>query len=277
MSNGTFLDVPGGRLYYEVAGSGPALVLIHAGIATLRMWDPQVPEFAKHYRVIRYDTRGFGQTDCEHVEYRNYADVAALLDHLGESSAHILGCSRGGAIALDFTLAYPGRARSLVFVCGGIGGFETEVSAEATALNEKMEADSEAAWDAKDWVRLANLETAYWVDGPGQPIDRVSPEVRELVYRWIFETYADEKEEGMPQRLDPPAAERLANLRIPILSMAGEFDEAHTTASCRHLADVVPGTEFRLIEGTAHLPNLERPDEFTTWVLDFLAKVDAPA
>ena len=273
MSSGDFLSVPGGRLYYEVSGSGPALVLVHAGIANLRMWDPQVPSWAEDYLVIRYDTRGFGRTDCEHAEYRNYADVAALLDHLGESSAHVLGCSRGGSIALDFTLAYPDRARSLVFVCGGIGGFEASVSPEAAEMSESMEASSEAAWDAKDWVRLANLETAYWVDGPGQSVDRVDSQVRAMVYRWIFETYADEKEEGLPQRLDPPAAERLANLRVPILAMAGEFDEAHTTASCRHLADVVPGASFRLIDGVAHLPNLERPDEFTRWVLDFLATV----
>jgi pimeloyl-ACP methyl ester carboxylesterase len=273
MSSGQILEVPGARLYYEVEGSGPALVLIHAGIANLRQWDPHVPAWAEHYRVIRYDTRGLGQTDCDHVEFRNLDDISALLDHLGEPAAHVLACSRGGAIAVDFILENPERARSLVFVAGGIGGYAAPSSPEAQALGDAMEKAWDKGWEAKDFVGLSEMETAYWVDGPGQPVGRADPAVRAQVYQWIYETYLAEKEEGITVRLDPPAATRLGELHLPILALGGEFDEESTTNSCRHVAEVVPGAEFRLVSGTAHMMNLERPAEFTAWVLEFLAGV----
>jgi len=118
-----FTDVPAGRLYYEVEGEGPPLTLVHAGVAHLRMWDLQAADWAERYRVIRYDTRGFGRTQCEDVPYSNRADLAALLDHLGVSRTHLLGASRGGTIAIDFTLEHPARVASLIAVAGrGRGG-----------------------------------------------------------------------------------------------------------------------------------------------------------
>src|SRR5688500_18397204 len=100
MADSGFLDVPGGRPYYEVDGEGHPLTLVHAGIANLRMWDDQVPAFAERYRVIRYDTRGFGRTETEDVSFSNRADLAALLDHLEAPSTYLVGASRSGQIAL---------------------------------------------------------------------------------------------------------------------------------------------------------------------------------
>ena len=115
--------MPAGRLAYEVEGEGHPLTLIHAGLAHLRMWDEQVPAFAERYRVIRYDTRGFGRTTTDDVEFSNRDDLRALLDHLGVERTHLLGLSRGAQIALDFTLESPERVSSLVWVAGGVGGF----------------------------------------------------------------------------------------------------------------------------------------------------------
>src|SRR5262249_5674974 len=120
-----FLETSGARIYYEVTGSGPAVVFIHAGVADLRMWDDQVTEMSGAHRIIRYDTRGYGRTETEAVSYSNRADIAALLDHLGESRAHLVGLSRGGGIALDFTLEYPDRVRTLTVAAGGVSGYES--------------------------------------------------------------------------------------------------------------------------------------------------------
>lgn len=272
-----FLEVPGGRLYYEVTGAGHPLVLIHAGVANLRMWDPQVPAFAERYRVICYDTRGWGRTEAEHVEFTNRADVLALLDHLDAPSAHVLGCSRAGSIALDFTLDSPSRVDSLTVVAGGVGGYEPELPAATKAAGEAMWKASEEAWVAKDWTRLADLETAYWVDGPGQPTDRVDPALRAMVHDWILTTYQAEKEEGLPQPLHPPAAGRLATLSVPLLVVIGELDDPQTNASCRYLAAQVPGSRLEVMPGAAHMMNLERPAEFNRLVLDFLDGVEARA
>lgn len=275
MADSGFLVVPGGRLYYEVDGAGPTLLLTHAGVANLRQWDPHVPAFAERYRVVRYDTRGFGQTRTEHVEFANRADVAAILDELAAVSAYVLGCSRGGGINLQFAVEYPDRVDALVMVAGGVDGYEPVVSAEEAARSKAMNKASEEAWNAKDWARLADLETAYWVDGPGQRPDRVEPALRAMVHDWILTTYQAELEEGLPQRQDPPAAERLDALRAPLLVVIGELDEPETNATGRWLAQTVPGARLKVFEGSAHMLNLEQPERFTRLVLDFLAEVDA--
>src|SRR3954452_13390448 len=107
------IEVPGGTLYAEADGEGPAVVFIHAGVAHLRMWDEQVVALRDAYRVIRYDTRGFGRSRVEDVPYSNVADVAAVMDHFDVSAAHVVGLSRGGQIALDFAVNQPARAKSL--------------------------------------------------------------------------------------------------------------------------------------------------------------------
>lgn len=270
-----FLDVPGGRLHYEVEGSGHPLVMIHAGIANLRMWDPQVSVLAPRYRVIRYDTRGFGETETDHVSFSNRADVAALLDALGEPSAYVLGASRGGMIALDFACERPERVDALIVAGGGVGGYQADVSPAAQATAKAFGKASEEAWEAKDWERLADLETAYWVDGPGQPPDRVDQSIRRQVHDWILATYRAEKEEGIPEPMTPPSVERIGELRLPLLVMAGELDEPGTTAACRFLSERVPGARFELMPGVAHMMNLERPETFNRLVLEFLAQVDA--
>ncbi len=259
-----FLETNGASIYHEVEGGGEAVVLIHAGVANLRMWDDQVAALRDSYRVIRYDTRGFGRTETEAVEFSNRADVAALLDHFGESSAHIVGLSRGGTIALDFALEFPDRVRSLVVAAGGISGYESPDDAdEATfELATKFE-------ESKDWEALADWETAYWADGPGQPLGRVDPGVRAKVHEWILTTYQAEKVEGQPQPLNPPAVGRLSDLAPPLLVISGTLDEPGTRESMRHLADAVPGSWFELFEGAAHMLNLEQPERFNTLLLEF--------
>src|SRR5690606_31246270 len=121
-----FLPVEGGRLYYEAAGQGQPLVMIHAGIADSRMWTPQWDTFAQRCRVIRYDTRGYGKTTTDSVEFSNRADLRALLDHLVVEQAILIGCSRGGQIAVDFTIEFPERVRALIPVAAGLGGFQFE-------------------------------------------------------------------------------------------------------------------------------------------------------
>ncbi|MEX0630486.1 MAG: alpha/beta hydrolase [Chloroflexota bacterium] len=270
-----FLEVPGGRLYYEADGDGPPLVLVHAGVANLRQWDPHVPAWSAHYRVVRYDTRGFGQSETEHVEFTNRDDVEAVLDFIGTEKAHLVGHSRSGSIVTDFAVTHPDRVRSLTVVAGGLGGYKADVSDEAAATGEAMEKASEASYEAKDWRRLADLEADYWVDGPGQPAGRADPAVRASVYEWVYTTYAAEKDEGIPQRLDPPAATRLDQITFPLLVVIGALDEAHTNASMRHLASQVPGSQLEVLEGSGHMLTLEQPKRFTQLVLDFLAGVDA--
>ena len=203
-----FLETNGARIAYDVAGSGEPVVLIHAGVANRSMWDDQVEALADAYRVIRHDTRGFGETETEAVPFSNRGDIGALLDHLGERSAHIAGLSRGANIALDFALEFPERVRSLTVVAGGVGGYESPAE-----LPQGTWQAVEAMEEARDWEALTDWETAFWADGPGQSPDRV-PEVRRRVHDWVLSNYRAEKVEGEPQPLDPPAETRLADLHV---------------------------------------------------------------
>lgn len=268
MADSGFVEADGAKIYFEVEGDGHPLLLIHGGLGDMRMWEAQVPAFAERYRVIRYDTRGFGRTETEDVEFTDRGDAVAVLDHVGADSAYVVGQSRAGAIGLDLAIESPERVDALVSVAGGISGFEAE------RTDPPPWDEMERLWHAKEWAKLAELETQVWVDGWGQPPDRVDPELRRRVFDWIRTTYEDEKVEGKPQRLDPPAAERLGEVNVPTLVLIGPVDEQGGVVAQRHLASSVAGARAIEFPGVAHMIQLEEPERFNQVVLDFLAELD---
>ncbi|MGH2406952.1 MAG: alpha/beta fold hydrolase [Candidatus Limnocylindrales bacterium] len=261
------LDVSGATLSWASTGRGPALLLIHAGIADQGMWDGDVPALAADHRVVTYDCRGFGRSASADVEFSNRADIAALLDHLGIERASVVGISRGGQIALDFTLEYPERVTALVLVAAGLGGMQVDVRPDEQALFDQ----GEAMWLAKDWEGAADLDVRIWVDGIGQAPDRVASAVREKVRDMALATYRAEYPEGQPIVLAPPAAGRLAEVRVPTLVVHGDLDVSSTTPVAEALEQGIVGARRVSIAGVAHMVNMEHPAEFQRLVLDFLA------
>ncbi len=144
------------------------------------MWDEQFPVFARQFRVVRYDTRGFGKSLTEDVSFSNRQDIADLLDHLGISARTFIGVSRGGSIAIDVTLEYPERVAALVPVASGLGGRQSGPRPEEEA---RMCAEMEKRWEANEFAGLADREVQMWVHGPGQRPQRVAPAIRERVRR----------------------------------------------------------------------------------------------
>jgi 3-oxoadipate enol-lactonase len=260
-----YLETNGARIAYDVEGRGEPVVLIHAGIANRGQWDAQVTALRDAYRVIRYDTRGYGESETDAVPFSNRADIAALLDHLDERSAHLVGMSRSGSIALDFAIEFPDRVRSLVVAAGGISGYESPDGSPSGTFDE-----ADRLWEAKDWERLADWEADFWVDGPGKPRGRADPAIRAKVHGWILDNYRAEKEEGQPIVLDPPAVGRLGELRAPLLVILGELDEPGTSEAMRHLAASVPGAQLEVFENAAHMLNLEQPERFNRVLREFL-------
>ncbi len=119
-----FAPSDGARLYYEISGSGESLVLVHTGIADSRMWDGRLATFARRYRVIRYDMRGFGRSAMVEGPFSHHEDLRALLDSLGIERVFLVGCSIGGRAIIDFTLEHPERVRALVPVGSALSGFD---------------------------------------------------------------------------------------------------------------------------------------------------------
>jgi pimeloyl-ACP methyl ester carboxylesterase len=155
-----FAEVNGARLYYEIMGDGEPLILVHAGIADGRMWEGQLGAFARRYRVIRYDMRGYGRSAMVEGPFSHREDLRALLDSLGIERAFLVGCSMGGGTIIDITLEHPGRARALVLVGSAVSGFE-----DGDDPPEQWE-ELVAADEAGDLGRVSELEVQMWVDGP---------------------------------------------------------------------------------------------------------------
>ena len=263
------LDAEGGPLYYEVAGEGHPLVLIHAGVADHTMWEDQFGVFASHYRVVRYDTRGYGKSPVGENAYSNRQDLYDLLTHLGIEKTYVIGVSRGGQIATDFTLEHPEMVAALIRVAAGLSGFnEQPTDDEMSALTQMEE-----AWKSKDHTRLADLETRYWADGPGQPEGRAAESVRERVRAMCLSNYALPEGTGQTIVLDPPAIGRLGDIKTPTLIIVGDLDERGVIKAADLLEQGIAGAKKVVILNTAHMLSMEKPEEFNRVVLNFLAQL----
>ena len=272
---GGFAEVNGTRLYYEIAGEGYPLVLMHGGIMDNTMWDDQFEAFAQHYRVIRYDLRGFGQSDLPTgpEPFSMRGDLRALLAFLGIEKANILGISMAGSIAIDFTLDYPDMVNALILVAPGVNGFDYD---SAESEDEKaMFQEIEAAFESKELERAVELETRAWVDGPHRTPEQVDPVVRKRVYDMDLQNNRRTAGIEWPatQKLEPPAIERLAEIRVPTLLIIGDGDVREQITVVDTLATKIPGVQKAVMHDVAHVPNMERPAEFNQLVLDFLKMV----
>jgi len=265
----TFIDVPGGRLKVAAEGDGPPIVLVHSAVVDMRSWDALVPLLtARGYRVITYDTRGYGESTTEDVAFSNRADLLAVLDAAGAGRAAVVGNSRGAMIALDTLLETPERFVAFAWVGGGIGGYEDgEPTAEEMTIFE--EADRLEA--AGDTAALLDLELRVWLDGVGQPAMRVPPALREAFLRMDGQLLEPGHVWGRPTPLEPNASGRLGEIHVPTLVVVGDLDTTGTRASAAHLAESVAGARLVRLPNVAHMIGMEVPDRLAELIVELLA------
>jgi pimeloyl-ACP methyl ester carboxylesterase len=257
----------GAQLYYEVAGSGPALILVHSGIADGRMWDDQWDAFSRHFQVTRYDLRGFGRSAPVPGDFSHLADLLGLLNFLDLEKAFLIGSSRGGSIVLDFALEHPDRIAGLVIVASSPGGFVFE--GEPPPQWEEMA----AAFKQGDYSRAAELEVQIWVDGPQRKPEQVDPVIRTRVHDMDQIALANEALAlGNELPLDPPAYARLGEIACPVLIVYGDLDDPNIVRAADFMAAHISQARLELVPGTAHFPNMEQPERFNQIVIDFLLK-----
>jgi 3-oxoadipate enol-lactonase len=266
-----FAPVYHGSLYYEVAGSGKPVLLIHAGVADCTMWDDQFNLFSQSYRVIRYDTRGYGKSRTETTQFSNRQDILDLFSHLGVERACVIGISRGSQIAIDFALEHPDRVSALVAVAPGITGFEYHAGDNEQARREiELFKHMDELWEKKVYDELAELEVHTWADGPSQPVGRASPEIREYIRKFVRANYTRQDGQATPQSLEPPAINRLSKIHQPTLILVGEYDTCDTLAAADELECQIPLARKVGIPGVAHMIPLEQPEVFNDVVLSFV-------
>jgi 2-hydroxy-6-oxonona-2,4-dienedioate hydrolase len=261
------------RLYYELDGEGSDLVFVHAGCADRRMWDEQFSTFSHHHRVLRYDMRGYGKSTVSKGSFSNREDLYNLLESLGIQQTHFVACSMGSFAVTDFALEHPEKVKSLVLVSPALSGYQYEGQPPQPVL-EMIEARK-----AGNLEHAAELQAQIWADGPKRDSNQSNREVHELVRQMSLDSLklqADIIRETaflMEEPLNPPAIERLGQINIPPLVIVGDLDDDSEMAIAEVLTTRMNGAKKAVIHDTAHLPNMEKPEEFNRIVLEFLKDV----
>ena len=260
-----FVAVPGGRLYYEVIGAGPTVVLLHGGNLDHRMWAQQLPVLAPHFRVIHYDARGFGRSSPADTTFEAHTDLYALLQHLAVQHASLVGLSLGGRTAIDFALNHPEMIDKLVLAGPGLSGWQ-DWSAEDTTWRVA----ARRAGKANDSVGMAMswLQSDYMRPAMEQP--PLARRLRAIAAGNATYWMGLFRHGDLERPADPSALGRLSEIRARTLLLVGDRDSPVIRRIVDTLWSRIPGSVVVLIHGAGHMVNMERPAEFNRAVLDFL-------
>jgi len=265
-SNGIAYDREGPR------GELP-VVLIHAGVADRRMWDPVWSQLTSERDVVRVDLRGFGDSVARPAGPAWHpGDVLGALSELGIERCHLVGASFGAGVAVEVALAAPSAVSSLLLTPPA-GSLLAEVTPDLEAF---IEAEG-AALESGDLDAAVEANLSWWVDGTRRSADQVDPDVREsvrLMQRRAFEVTAD-WDDVEEQEANPPALDRLAEITVPVLVLVGglDLDTVHDAAA--RVAAGIVGAQRIDWPDVAHLPSLERSADFTQLLQDWLKNQQA--
>ena len=260
------------RLYYEVAGSGQPVVLLHAGVADSRQWNHEFGWLAERYRVVRHDLRGYGRSEPVAGDFAHLEDLKVVLRTVEISEpVLVIGCSMGGTLAMDFALEYPALVRGLVMVGSGPSGLKLDVPRpELFGAIDKASA-------AGNLDQVAELETRLWFDGAGRSPREVDPRMRTLAYT-MNRLALQHEQLHLGKRLPDvavTAVQRLKRLEASVLSIIGEHDIPYIHLATDYLVQHVATARKAVLQDAAHLPNLDRPAAFRLLVEAFTAAIDA--
>jgi 3-oxoadipate enol-lactonase len=241
-------------LWYDEAGTGSPVVLLHEGVVDSRIWAPVVPLLAERHRVVRYDQRGFGRSPLPDGPYSVVDDLVSVLDATAIDRAALVGASRGGNISLATSLDRPERVSALVLLGSGLPGHEWKV--EWTPEQIARWEDAEAA---DDYEAMAELDIEAWA--PMGTDD-------ELRAMFVENAVGSNSEHATT---DQPAAGRLGGIAAPTLVVTGGRDVQGINEVGEILAREIPGARQAVIEEADHMIPWRAPEELSHLIIDFLA------
>jgi pimeloyl-ACP methyl ester carboxylesterase len=239
----TMVKVDGGTVWAEdTGGPGEPVVLLHPGVGDSRIWEPIMPRLAARYRVIRYDARGHGASPPATAPYTLLTDLIAVLDQLDVPGATFAGCSQGGASSIDLALSQPSRVSALVLVSPGLSGYrwpeDPGTQAEFASLAAAADIDGMVALIARIWA----------AGGPG---DGAAGQLRSAAKAWLAN--------GDFEKPDPPAVDRLGEIRVPAVLMVGDKDYPPLIECDDAIVAGIPGCRKIDVPGGDHLLPLRVP------------------
>lgn len=259
--------VAGSSLFFEAAGSGSPVVLLHGGNLDRRMWDAEWSALQATHRVTRYDARGFGRSGPADSPFQAHQDLRVLLDSLRIARATLIGLSLGGRIAIDFALAHPERVDRLVLVAPGISGGQWADDGDTTWLRHARRAAAvgDTIGVARAWLHSAYIRTAL----------RDSTTARQ-VQQWVLDQTpfwgGIVRHQDLEVDATPPAAGRLAQLTMPILLIVGTDDTPFIQDVAAAIAREARHVQRIDVPGVGHMVNLEAPEAFRAAVAAFLSR-----
>ena len=252
-------------LPFDEVGTGPAVVLLHAGIADRTMWSEHLePIAAAGYQVVALDLPGFGEAPVQPGEQAPWSDVLGAMRELGIDSAALVGSSFGGGVALRAAVVAPVAVWAMALISAPAPGVEP-----SERLRAVWEAE-EAALDRGDIDAAVEAVVEAWTlpDAPQELRERVAAMKRRALE---LQSAAEDVTEAPDPVEERPEA--LAELDVPTLVAAGEHDMPDFIEGAKELGRVLAEGSYELIPGAGHLAPLEAPDAFRTLVLNFLREV----
>jgi pimeloyl-ACP methyl ester carboxylesterase len=270
-----FATVQGIRLYYEEHGSGTPLVFVHEFAGDYRSWADQVRFFARRYRCVTYNARGYPPSDvppaaAQYSQDRAAEDLLAILDTLKLERAHIVGFSMGGYATLVFGMRHPERARSLTLVGVGYGStqdrsdFERDVELSAVRFEQEgMAKMGDVYARGPTRVQLQDQDPRGYAEFRSQLLDS-SAQGHAHTLRGV--------QKKRPSVLQLEAG--LKALRVPTLIVTGDEDEPCLEPGL-FMKRQIASSALVVMPRAGHTVNLEAPDAFNRHVLEFLTQVDA--
>ena len=257
-----YINVDGGKLFYEIAGKGENIVLLHDGMVNREIWDEQFPLLAKYYRVVRYDRRGYGKSSDPQAPYSDIDDLNELFVSLNIDRAILFGMSSGGGCVIDFTLKFPGKVKSIILVGAVVGGYgytSHMISRgghlkSPEAMADPAKAASYFVWEDPYEIYSENIAAK----------NKVAEILRRNIHRPFNSQYYKP-----PDRI---AARFLSEIQVPTLVLVGEYDipDVHSHAGVIHFG--IPGARREVILNSGHLIPVEQPDEFNRVAFRFLRR-----
>ena len=249
------LNRNGVNLYFEVHGSGPALILTHGYSATSQMWKGQIEPLSQKHRLIIWDMRGHGQSDypddvSAYSEDHTVSDIAALLDEAGAKTAIVGGLSLGGYMSLAFYRRHPERVRSLLIIDTG-PGFKKHESREGWNQNAFARADT-LEKDGLSALRTGSAERAYAVHRDALGLAKAA--------------------RGMLTQHNADVINSLPDVKVPSLVVVGSNDTPFLAAS-DYMASKIPNARKVVIKDAGHASNIDQPEAFNEAVLGFIDKL----
>jgi 3-oxoadipate enol-lactonase len=250
------VDVNGARLWYDEAGTGETLLLLHGGLGDSGLWEPVVPFLAERFRTIRTDLRFFGGSVGPAMPWSWQNDVVGVLDELGIERTALVGLSFGGKLAFDVALAHPERLWAVVGVAPGLGGHD------GGAYSEEQGARYEAAEATGDLDAAMAIDFEVWA--PLGADDRI----REL---WRKTPDANPLPAGVEplEAAGAPASERLGELAVPTLVVTAEHDPPGFREIGPLVARAAPNARHVELDSD-HYVTLREPELLAGVLLEFL-------